>query len=121
MVKNFENTGVGIDIVSVNRFRNKKYENNKSFYEKIYDKQEIEHCLKFKDPYTHFAGKFAIKEAVIKSVSEKISFENIITSYENSKPIVKLNSINLKDYNFLVSVSHENEFAIALVYSQNLK
>jgi len=31
---------------------------------------------------------------------------------------VKLKPSRLKDYNFLVSVSHENKFAIAIVYSQ---
>jgi len=121
MTEKFVISGIGIDIVSVQRFRDKNYSQNKSFYEKLFDKQEIEYCIKFKDPYKHFAGKFAIKEALIKSIPIKIQPHNIITSYKNSKPIVKLKSSKLKNYNFLVSVSHEHEFAIAIIYAQTPK
>ena len=62
--------GIGIDIVKVNRFRIHPYESHKRFYKKLFSKSEIDYCLKFKDPYKHFAGKFAIKEAVIKSISK---------------------------------------------------
>ncbi|MBL76698.1 MAG: holo-[acyl-carrier-protein] synthase [Chloroflexi bacterium] len=112
---NFEFIGIGTDIVKVNRFREKIFDENKSFYDTIFSNEEIEYCLNFKDPYVHFAGKFAIKESVIKSLSEKISFKDILTFNENSKPSIKLLSKNTKNYNFLVSMSHENDYAIAVV------
>ena len=74
---NFEFIGIGTDIVKVNRFREKTFNENKSFYDQIFSNEEIEYCLNFKDPYIHFAGKFAIKESVIKALSEKISFKDI--------------------------------------------
>ena len=111
-----ENLGVGIDIIDVNKFRDMPYQKKSSFYKKIFHENEINYCLNFKDPYTHFAGKFALKEALIKSINKKIHPSEIETSHLNSKPIIKIVK-NIKDYKFLASVSHENEFAVAIILS----
>ena len=107
--------GIGTDIVDVNRFKAKPLKNNLNFYKKIFSDSEIKYCQKFRSSYEHFAGKFAIKESVIKAMSEKISFSEIITSHSKNKPKILLkNKLNNK-YDFLVSVSHEKNFAIAFV------
>ena len=111
-----ENMSIGIDIIDVNRFRDMPFEIKSSFYKKIFHANEINYCLKFKDPYTHFAGKFALKEALIKSINKKIFPSEIETSHLNSKPIINI-SKNIKDYRFIASLSHENEFAIAVILS----
>ena len=70
-----EKIGVGVDIINVSRFRNMPFEKKSSFYKKIFHDNEINYCLKFKDPYTHFARKFALKKALIKLIDKKnISF-----------------------------------------------
>ena len=114
MLKKF---GLGTDIVSVKRFEEKPFSSNKIFYEKIFLDSEIKYCLNFKDPYPHFAGKFAIKESVKKSISKNINFLDIETYHLNSKPKVKVK--NIFNYDFLVSNSHEKEFAIATVICEN--
>ena len=106
-------SNIGIDIVNIERFRNKEYKKNKFFYEKIFTNSEIKYCFSFTNNSEHFAGKFAIKEAVKKSINEKISFKEIVTSHNLSKPQVILKK--KLNYNFLVSVSHERDFAIAMV------
>ena len=68
-----ENLGIGIDIIEVSRFRRKKYEENRNFYKKIFVKSEINYCLKFKNSAERFAGKFAIKEAVINQYQKKLA------------------------------------------------
>ena len=115
-----KNLGIGIDIIEVSRFRKKKYEENKNFYKKIFVKSEINYCLKFKNSAERFAGKFAIKEAVIKSIDKKIRFSEIETSHLKSKPIVRIKKSREK-YNFIASLSHENDFAIAVVISERIK
>ena len=101
-------SNIGIDMVDIDRFRKKEYGKNKFFYEKIFTKSEIKYCLSFKNKSEHFAGKFAIKEAVKKSIKEKISFIEIVTSHNNSKPkIILKKKLN---YRFLVSISHERNF-----------
>ena len=114
-----ENFGIGIDISSVKKFKTKPFDKNKSFYQKIFSESEIEYCLKFKKSHEKFAGKFAVKEALIKSIHEEIEFSSIQTSYFNSKPIVKILNSE-QNYRFLVSLSHDNEVAIAVVISEKI-
>ena len=115
-----KNLGIGIDIIEVSRFRKKQYEENKNFYKKIFVKSEINYCLKFKNSAERFAGKFALKEALIKSIDKKIRFSEIETSHLKSKPIVRIKKSREK-YNFIASLSHENDFAIAVVISEKIK
>ena len=115
-----KNLGIGIDIIEVSRFRRKKYEENRNFYKKIFVKSEINYCLKFKNSAERFAGKFALKEALIKSIDRKIRFSEIETSHLKSKPIVRIKKSREK-YNFIASLSHENDFAIAVVISERIK
>lgn len=114
------NLGIGIDIIEVSRFRRKKYEENRNFYKKIFVKSEINYCLKFKNSAERFAGKFAIKEAVIKSIPEKIGPRDIEIVYVNRKPKISLKSPLRKKYDFIVSVSHEKEFAIGIVIAEKI-
>jgi len=115
-----KNLGIGIDIIEVSRFRKKQYEENKNFYKKIFVKSEINYCLKFKNSAERFAGKFALKEALIKSIDRKIRFSEIETSHLKSKPIVRIKKSREK-YNFIASLSHENDFAVAVVISERIK
>ena len=108
-----EISNIGIDITDIERFKKKAYNKNKEFYGKIFTISEIKYCLSFKNSSEHFAGKFAIKEAVKKSINENIRFKEIVTIHKDSKPkIVLKKKLN---YRFLVSVSHETNIAVAVV------
>ena len=120
MKKPLESFGIGIDIVEIKRFRKKIYKKNVNFYKKIFSKSEIDYCLKFKDPYPHFAGKFGIKESVIKSVVDKTTFKNILSSNSKNQPTVELVGSLSKKYSFLASITHEREYAVAVVISCKL-
>ena len=115
-----KNLGIGVDIIEVSRFRRKKYEENRNFYKKIFVKSEINYCLKFKNSAERFAGKFAIKEAVIKSIPEKIGLHDIEIVYVNRKPRIRLKNSLRKKYDFVASVSHEKEFAIVIVIAEKI-
>ncbi len=39
--------GIGIDIVKINRFREKIYDSNETFYKKKFTKHEMKYCIKF--------------------------------------------------------------------------
>ena len=110
--------GIGIDIVEIKRFSNKPYDANMGFYKKIFHESEIIYCLSHKNSAQCFAGKFAIKESVIKSISKNIDFLDILIDYSNSKPNVAL--INDSSYSFLVSLTHEESYAVSVVISEKL-
>ena len=114
-----EKFGIGIDLVDINEFKKIPYSTKPKFYEKIFHKSEIDFCLKYKNSAEHFAGKFALKEAVKKSVNEKISMLDIVTSHSNSKPTINL-LVNNKKYKFLASISHEKQFAVGAVISEKI-
>ena len=114
-----ENFGIGIDLSNIENFKKKTFENNESFYKKIFSEQEIVYCLKFKNYYEKFAGKFALKEALIKSINKKIFFSEIETSYLDDKPTVQILNSH-KNYKFLASLSHENNIAVAVVISEKI-
>ena len=113
-----EKLNVGIDIVEINRFKLLPYIKNKKFYQNIFKKSEIVYCTKFKDPYPHFAGRFALKEAVIKSIKIKIKMTDIEICQKKSKPIIKILKEN--PYIFRASLSHDGKYAIAIVISEKL-
>ncbi|MCV0411897.1 4'-phosphopantetheinyl transferase superfamily protein [Nitrosarchaeum sp.] len=110
--------GIGIDLVKVSMFNSLPYDSNKNFYTKIFTNSEIKYCLKFSNPYQHFSGKFAIKEAVQKSILDKIPILHIITDHKNSIPTVKIK--NNQKYSFKISLSHEDEYAVAVVISEKI-
>ncbi len=116
----------GTDIVKISRIK-KLVENNLDFVEKVYTKREIEYCMvNNKDVSAqHFAGRFAAKEAIYKAVpnaKEVIkswkSIEIVSEEKGNTKPIVYINNVRCE--NIDVSISHEDEFAIAMcIYEGN--
>ena len=112
-----EKLGVGIDITDITDFKITPYQKKPRFYQRIFQSSEIDYCLKFQDSSSHFAGKFALKEAVKKSINDDIYISKIETFHIKSKPMIKLLD-SKKKYDFRASVSHENDYAIAIVISE---
>lgn len=114
-----EKIQIGIDLVDVKRFRDLPISTNKKFYERIFTHSEIEYCSKFVDPYVHFAGKFALKEALIKSINLNVDFLKIITKHFDSKPIIEIIDCQ-KKFLFQASISHEKDYAIGIILSEEI-
>lgn len=112
--------GIGVDLVDVNKFIKKPYSKNSSFYNKLFLPNEIKYCLKFKNPDQHFAGKFAVKESVKKSISSKIKFHEIETFHKNSKPMVSLKGKYSEKFSIKVSITHEKNLAVAFVIVEKI-
>jgi len=106
----YKDIEIGVDIIEVKRFRQKSFKKHGSFYKKNFTDLEINHCLKFSDPYPHFAGIFAAKEAIIKSKYELLEMKSIKIKWEeNGKPVCKLNDGG----KLKLSISHTKDIAIA--------
>lgn len=97
---------VGIDLVNVDRFKNVK-KKDYSKWSKIYTSREWVYAFRSVKSAERLAGLFAAKEAAIKANS---GAKNLL-AYEikhDSKGQPKLK-------NGLVSISHDNGFAISIV------
>ena len=67
-----ENVGLGVDIVDIERMR-KILARSKSFSRLVFSADEQEYCEKTSSPETHYALRFAAKEAVVKALGTGFS------------------------------------------------
>ena len=119
--------GVGTDIIKVDRI--KKSIKEKTFLNKIFDKEEINKCKKLKNCSHCFAKRFAAKEAFSKAfgtgLGRGIYFnEIIILNDKKGKPFIKLSGktkknvekkIKKKKYKISLSLTDEDDYAVAFV------
>ncbi|WP_434343922.1 4'-phosphopantetheinyl transferase superfamily protein [Mycoplasma sp. 06067-C1-B144P-99-0482-3] len=102
---------LGIDIVE-----NKRIKIKKEFVIKVLSINEIKtfNTKNKKQKREFLAGRWAIKEAIIKTLDEPISMNKIDIEYINNKPVIK----NQELQNILISISHEKKYAIGIALKQ---
>lgn len=61
--------GVGVDIVEVKRVQDTIERWGDRFLQKVFTDREIQYCRAKKNPFPHFAARFAAKEAVGKALA----------------------------------------------------
>ena len=113
-------SGIGVDIEDIKRFRNSDVANNKQFLDKIFTKKELDYCFSKAKPEQHLAARYAGKEAVVKALCSlgkiSIDYKDIeITNNKNKIPMVKINNKNLGNLKIKISLSHCEDKAIAFV------
>ena len=110
---------IGIDIEKIERFKNF----NDTQLNRIFTKNEIEYAFSYKEPYSHLAGMWCVKEAFIKAIKIKeIPLKKIeILHNKDGSPYIEITK-NLEQY-FIdkncsyidISISHTDETAVAVV------
>lgn len=116
---------IGVDIVSIERISKNIDDVNDRFINRVYTKNEIKYCKNKNNFSHHFAGKFACKEAVCKSLKipreNGINWKDIEILNKENIPEVKLHgeaekiAIERKITNIKISLSHEKDYAVAFV------
>ena len=118
----------GVDLVEISRLK-EAYERHEAFGEDIFTAGEQEYCRSRPDVYSHFAGRFAAKEACLKAFGVGMGgfgatgrFGEIeVESSPSGKPTLRLHgsmekmSKRLKISQATVSISHAGEYAMATV------
>jgi holo-[acyl-carrier protein] synthase len=116
-------TGIGTDMVLISRIEklHKKY--GKRFLDRVLSREEIEH-LPAQNPGNYIAGRFAVKECLVKALGDRaFSFNEVsVLNDEKGRPYIanprvlfgtdQENSIILRIH---VSISHEKDHALAFV------
>jgi holo-[acyl-carrier protein] synthase len=108
--------GTGIDIVSIKRISKSINEFGSRFIEKIMSPGEIEKLPPVnKDEY--IAGRFAVKEALIKASGISLQFNRItILNDERGKPYAaSIPSDKIVLTKIHISISHDSDYAVASV------
>jgi phosphopantetheine--protein transferase-like protein len=124
---------VGTDIVKVSRIKALIEQKKEKFLNKIFTEEEISYCNSYPDSEVHLSGKYAAKEAVKKALLSNDLIEHInlkdikILNKENKAPYVVIDfvefipihpietQINIVKLNYSLSISHEDEYAIAFI------
>lgn len=104
---------VGCDIVEISRVR-ALARRNKRFLTRVFSDGEIAYCRAKKDPWRHFAVRFAAKEAVWKALDrEGLALKDIsVDRTERGKPHVLLGG--KKAAHIKLSLSHGDDYAMAV-------
>jgi holo-[acyl-carrier protein] synthase len=118
----------GVDIVAVSKFR-EVFVRNGGLVSDIFTPKETDYCAAKKDPYIHFAGRFAAKEAGLKALGIGMSGAGIDNTF---REIEVLNTASGRPELFFhgwagkisakrkinratVSISHSGDYAVATV------
>ncbi len=59
--------GTGVDLIEIDRIREAYRRHGERFLRRCFTENEIAYCLRKKDPSESLAGRFAVKEGVIKA------------------------------------------------------
>jgi holo-[acyl-carrier protein] synthase len=114
--------GIGIDICDIKRLQS-AIKKNKRFLKRVYSDREIKYCSAKKNSILNYAGRFAVKEAFIKAVSndKSINLNEIeVVNNQNGRPEIVLSSVikavlkKKKGRNLNISISHTHTSAAAV-------
>ena len=117
--------GIGIDMVEVSRIKKSLLKYAEKFENKLFTFSEIDYCRGKADPNKHFAARFAVKEAALKSlgtgISDGVGWKDIevVNDPDSGKPHLNISGRAKEIYDSLeltsihISISHDAGFAIA--------
>jgi holo-[acyl-carrier protein] synthase len=118
--------GIGIDLVKISRIQEAVQRWDKRFLNRVFTPLEQQYCYARLDPYPHFSGRFAVKEAVFKAMGtgwrSGIRWSEIQVLNDNKgKPAVSVSGkikqvmSDLGVTEIHVSISHDTDYAIGQV------
>lgn len=124
------NVGLGVDIVEIERIKN-ILARRPNFADQVFSFAERAYCSKTSNPATHYALRFAAKEAVVKALgtgfSEGIWVRDIeVERAKNGRPFVRLSGRakevaemqGVKEISLSMSYTHTDAVACAMAVTQ---
>jgi holo-[acyl-carrier protein] synthase len=116
--------GLGTDIVEIVRIGQMIERHGELFLQRVYTDEEIRYCHKRKECYQHFAGRWAAKEAVMKTLgtgwTRGVGWQDIEVSVKKSgQPsiVIRGGAADLAEKlgirEFLITISHCRAYATA--------
>ena len=114
--------GIGIDIIELARIRKSYVRFGKRFVSRLLSRKEEEIFTTRRDKVHFLAGRFAVKEALIKSLGPLLEIKPAFARIEIGPDVRGLPSVTLDktladqlgDVKIKVSISHSNHSAVAI-------
>ncbi len=116
--------GLGTDIVEIVRIGRMIERHGELFLQRVYTEEEIRYCQRRKECYPHFAGRWAAKEAVMKTLgtgwTRGVGWQDIeVCSAKSGQPSIVVHG-GAREYasqlgidEILITISHCRTYATA--------
>lgn len=116
--------GLGTDIIEIVRIGQMIERHGEQFLQRVYTEDEIRYCQRRKECYQHYAGRWAAKEAVMKTLgtgwTRGIGWQDIeVCTKRSGQPTINIRG-SARDFaekiginEVLVSISHCRAYAMA--------
>lgn len=116
--------GLGTDIVEITRIGQMIERHGELFLQRVYTEEEIRYCQKRKEAMQHYAGRWAAKEAVMKTLgtgfTRGVGWQDIeVFTLKSGQPVIKLSG-GAKEFaaqrgidDILITISHCRAYATA--------
>lgn len=111
--------GCGVDVVELDRFRRAMKRWGSAFVRRVFTPQEQAYARRHTDPLSHFAARFAAKEAVVKAMSQvdprhPLTMGQIeIRNDRLGRPSVTLRGRRRSRHAIFISLSHAKRVVVA--------
>lgn len=116
--------GLGTDIVEIVRIGEMIERHGELFLQRVYTEEEIKYCQRHKEALQHYAGRWAAKEAVMKTLgtgfTKGVGWKDIqVCTTKSGRPIIELSggaarvAQMLGIDSVLISISHCRAYATA--------
>lgn len=116
--------GIGTDLVDIDRFR-KVLQRTPGLFDRLFQADELAYAKLANDPVPRLAARFAAKEATLKSLGCGVGAMKMrdieVLHHEDGRPELclhasaKQKAAAIGATRFLVTLSHTNQFAQAVV------
>jgi len=118
--------GIGADLVKRARIEAAATRWGRRFLDRVFTPKEQRYCFKFRDPYLHLAGRFAVKEALFKALGSGwgrgVKWKEIeTTNAPSGQPRVavtgRVKALMTQQGGraILVTISHDTDYSIGQV------
>lgn len=116
--------GLGTDIIEIVRIGQMIERHGELFLNRVFTEDEIRYCSRRKELYQHYAGRWAAKEAVMKSLGtgfiRGIGWQEIeICSLKSGQPTIRLkggareHAEKMRIAQVMITISHCRAYATA--------
>src|SRR5271154_2074598 len=116
--------GLGTDIVEIVRIGQMIERHGEHFLQRVYTEDEIRYCQRRRESYQHFAGRWAAKEAVMKTLgtgwTRGVGWLDIeVATKRSGQPLINIHGSarEIADHlgigDVLISISHCRAYAMA--------
>ena len=106
--------GVGIEVVSVERFRAAMNRRGSKFLRRLFTAPELEYCFGKRHPELHLSARFAAKRSLFKALGHSLGYSKVeVMRADSGAPALRVEGSALEGLRCSLSMAHSKEYSMA--------